>query len=119
MMTQLLVALTLILGSHTELAHIYPIVNKESCDSIQCSNLVNDKVLSPKEFDASYNELLNTSLMSALLDAVDISGHVATENQEFYKVHLANRSLKKLVIERLENNRLLNSKFQKIGAMDG
>lgn len=113
MMTQLLVALTLILGSHTELAHTYPVVNKESCDS------VNDTVLSQKEFDDSFNKLLKTSLMSALLDAVDISEPLATENQEFYKVHLANRSFKKLVIERLENNRLLNSKFKKIGAMDG
>lgn len=113
MMTQLLVALTLILGSHAELAHTYPVANKESCDS------VNDTVLSQKEFDDSFNKLLKTTLMSALLDAVDISEPLATENQEFYKVHLANRSLKKLVIERLENNRLLNSKFQKIGAMDG
>ena len=57
--------------------------------------------------------------MSAVLDTLDFIEPIATENQEDYKVRLANINLMRMVIGRQANNRLLNSKFQTIGALDG
>lgn len=122
-MNQLIMALTLILGSQAGLAGVPMATNEQPCSSIQGSSLVVDNELIGQKGVYFFGNILKNSrlygfLLSLESNVPELAGqlkYLALLNE----AHLANQTLTQLLVELKKNNQLLEHHNHKGGAMDG
>jgi len=123
-MNQLIMALTLILGSHTGFAHTSLATNEQSCSSTQGSNLLADNKMMGKKGVDSFNQILKGGGLYALLLSMNTELPDIAKSVEFVmlfnEINSTNQILSRLLIELQKNNQLLSQNTLNQGvAMDG
>lgn len=122
-MKQLIMALTFILGSHAGFAHMSLAANKQSCSSIQGSNLIADHEMMGQKGVDLFGSILKKSEMYAFLLALDSNVPQIAKQLEYVallnEAHLANQTLSQMVEALQKNNQLLEHHIHKGGAVDG
>ena len=123
-MNQLLIVLTLLLGSHTGFASEPKATHKQSCACKHDSNpLSKEQILGETDVD-TFKKLLSQNALYALLTALDASNPVSTRNLKyvatFNEMHTQNQTLKQLLTEmEVRNQLLMEHRTHKGGATDG
>lgn len=122
-MNQLIMALSLILGSHTGFAHSSLAANEQSCSSIQGSTLLADNEMMGQKGVDFFGTILKKNRLYAFLLALDVNVPQVAKQLEYVallnEVHLANQTLSQILAALQKNNQLLEHGIHKGGAMDG